>query len=153
MEPLFIGMPNVERKFRVKQPDGALWGEIICGGPCKDDYARIFIYHQVPGERYVKLQGAAIRSFQAAEEALGFKILLTGSGWRSCALQTSLYRSDTSRYANPKSTGHTRGLAIDVSTAQSATKQAAIKKALLARHWHQSRPVDEPWHYSFGIQV
>lgn len=153
MNPLYLGMPPTERKYRVKRANGKSWGEIVCGGPCNDDYARIEIYHQIPGQAYVKLQAAALRSFKDAEDAINGKILLTGSGWRACSTQSALYRSDPSRYANPNTTGHTRGLAIDVSMNQSLTKLKAIKKALLWRHWHQSRPDDEPWHYSFGIQV
>ena len=152
-EPLYYGMPPVEKRFRVPKPNGGTWGEIICGGPCKDDYARIQIYNQIPGQRYIKLQAAAVRSLQAAEAASGYKILITGSGWRSCELQAQLYKSDPNRFAHPDKTAHTRGLAIDVDMTQSLTRRKAIHRALLHRHWHQSRPDDEPWHYSFGIQV
>jgi hypothetical protein len=149
LAPLYIGMPPTAREFRVPKPAEGFWGMIICGGSCYDDYDRIEIYHQTP-DRIVKLQRAALRSFKAAEEALGFPILLTGS-WRPCSLQAELYRSDPNRFAHPDSTAHCRGLAIDVSTAQSQAKQDKIRKALLFRHWHQSRPDDEPWHYSKGI--
>jgi hypothetical protein len=149
---VYVGMPSVERRFRVRKSDEKFWGEIICGGPCEDSYARIDIYNQIPGQRFVKLQAAALRSFRAAELALGHKIFLTGS-WRSCSLQASLYRSDPSRFANPNTTAHCRGLAIDVSTDQSQTRLKNIHRALAWRGWHQSRPDDEPWHWSFGIQV
>jgi hypothetical protein len=153
LAPLYTGMPPVSREFRVPKPVEGFWGMIVCGGSCYDAYDRIEIYHQVPGQRYVKLQRAALRSFEAAEEALGFDILLTGSGWRSCASQAELYRDDPNRFAHPDSTAHCRGLAIDVSTTQSQAKLAKIRKALAYRHWHQSRPVDEPWHHSFAVAV
>jgi hypothetical protein len=43
---------------------------------------------------------------------------------------------------------HCQALAIDVST--SLLNQDQIRRALLKRGWTQSRPDDEPWHYSFG---
>ncbi len=150
--PLYDGMPPTEREFTVPKPVEGRWGRIICGGTCRDDYARIEIYHQVPGVRYVKLQRAALHSFQAAEQVLGFPILLTGVAWRSCAVQRSLWLSDKARYAHPDVTAHTRGLAIDVDQGQSAVRLAKIHKALIYRHWHQSRP-DEPHHLSFGIET
>lgn len=150
--PLYIGMPSVQREFTVPKPVDGIWGRILCGGACEDDYGRIELYKQTP-QRFIKLQRAALKSFQAAEDALGFKILITGSGWRSCSLQRELWWSDKGRFAHPDTTGHTRGLCIDVDQNQSPTRRRAIDKALAYRHWHQSRPIDEPWHYSFGIQV
>jgi hypothetical protein len=158
MKPVYEGMPSLDRRFEVPKAGGGTWGTIRCGGPCKDDYARIDIYHQVPGTRFVKLQKAALDSFRSAEVAVGGGggkiglIFLTGS-WRSCSLQAELYRSDTHRFAPPESTAHCRGLAIDVSQNQDPKKLAAIDEELLQRAWHKARPDDEPWHYSFGIEV
>ena len=150
--PLYVGMPPTEREFVVPRPvDPKPWGKIICGGACRDDYSRIEIYHQ-DAQHYVKLQRAALRSLQAAEDAIGDKIWLTGS-WRSCSLQSELYASDSHRYAAPSTTAHCRGLAIDVSQNQTKGKLDKIHKALTYRHWHQARPTDEPWHYSLGVQV
>lgn len=145
--PVWEGMPPTDRTFTVEP-----WGQIRCGGPCKDDYDRIEIYHQVPGQRYVKLQKAALESFKAAERAVGAKIYLTGS-WRSCATQAALYATDQSRFAAPSATAHCRGLAIDVDMNQSARKREQIHKALRWRDWHQSRPDDEPWHWSMGVKT
>jgi len=118
-------------------------------GPCKDNYTNIKLFHTGNGQT-VKLQAPALISYQeAAKKVKG--IPLTGS-WRSCKYQTELYASDSSRYANPAGTGHTRGLCIDVSTAQSAYKLTRIHRALLARDWHQARS-DEPWHYSFHVSL
>jgi hypothetical protein len=150
--PVFVGMPAAERTFTVPKAGGGSWGRIICGGRCQDNYARIVIYNQPPaGGAPVKLQKAPMDSFRAAEADVGFVIALTGS-WRSCAYQRELYNDDPSRYAHPDTTAHCRGLAIDVSQSLSLTRRAAIHKALTSRGWHQAR-ADEPWHYSFGIQV
>lgn len=146
MPPKYDGMPPTDRTYDVGR-----WGEIRCGGPCRDDYGRIVIYHQSPA-RYVKLQKAAIESLKDAEQDVRQKIWVTGS-WRSCSLQRQLRASDPSRFADPNETAHTRGLAIDVSQNQTGSDLRAIHKALISRWWFQARPSDEPWHYSFGIQV
>jgi hypothetical protein len=131
------------------------YGVIHSGGACVDDYANLRLYDQPPaGGSPVKLQGPAMRAFKAAEVRYGKRtgrkwraIPLTGS-WRSCAYQAELYRKDSKRYASPNGTLHTRGLAIDVSTA--APNQVMIRAALKAEGWVQARS-DEPWHYAFVI--
>ena len=121
------------------------WGVVRRSSVCKDDWGNI---RSIPRVGYtLKLQRPALRSFRAAERALGREIKLTGS-WRSCAYQMTKYHSDPNRFAHPNVTLHTQGLAIDVSTAQGG--QDKIRRALKRRGWSQSRPDDEPWHYSFG---
>lgn len=142
--PVYEGMPQTNRVFNVGK-----WGEIRCGGPCKDDYGRLVVVHR--NGDVIRLQKAALEAFQAAQKAVGNRITLTGS-FRSCSYQTALYRSDSGRFADPDTSAHCRGLAIDVSTNQGSRDLAAIHKALLARDWHQARPTDEPWHFSFGIK-
>lgn len=148
----FVGMPAHDTQFEVMRWGGKSWGVIRCGGECRDDYRRITIAHSKDGAATVKLQQAAVESFLAASADVGHFIHCTGS-WRACADQARYYASDRVRYAPPNATAHTRGLAIDVTTAYPAAQQVAIREALLKRHWHQARPDDEPWHYSFGIQV
>lgn len=143
--PVFVGMPPTDRVFTVNP-----WGRIRCGGLCKDNYARIRHYHH--DGQVVTLQQAALASFREAEDACGFPLVVTGS-IRSCSQQTALWRSDPARFAPPNITAHCRGLAIDVSQAQAKVKLAKVNRALRARGWHQARPIDEPWHYSFGIDV
>ena len=135
---------------------------------CQDNYPNIVLYHQPPaGSKTVKLQAAAIRAFKNAEDRIQSRrirnlnspredpkfrpIELTGS-WRSCAYQAELYASDPNRYAPPNRTGHTRGLAIDVSQAQSARRLRKIRRALEAEGWHYAR-TDEPWHASFYLSL
>jgi LAS superfamily LD-carboxypeptidase LdcB len=153
-DPVFIGMPPIDTKFLVfrtgTQDPKDVWGEIRCGGPCKDDYGRIKVHVQ-DAQHFLKLQQAAIESIQAAEAKLHFSIICTGS-WRSCSTAHALFAQDPQRYAPPDKGAHMRGLAIDVNQLLPKLKLAAIDKALLARGWHQARS-DEPWHYSFGIQV
>lgn len=148
--PVYIGMPTTDRTFDVPKAAKGIWGNIRCGGPCRDDYARIRVYHQTPA-RFIQLQRAALDSFKTAEEALGFKIWLTGS-LRECSVQTRLYNSDHTRYAVPSSSAHCRGLAIDVSQNMTPKQLKQVHDVLTPRAWHQARS-DEPWHYSFGIQV
>ena len=144
-EPVYVGMPNIDRRFDVGH-----WGEIRCGGRCRDDYGRLETVHQ--DGRVITLQRAALDSFKSAEKEVGGLIRLTGA-FRACSYQTALYRSDSGRFANPDTSAHCRGLAIDVSTNQAADKLKRIRATLMERHWHQARPTDEPWHYSFGLQV
>ena len=118
-------------------------------GKCRDDYVNLVLWHTNGGVT-VKLQKPAMDSFRVASIKVK-GIPLTGS-WRSCAYQTQLYASDPNRYAAPNGTGHTRGLCIDVSTAQSALKLRRIHKALTAGDWHQARS-DESWHWSYHVSV
>lgn len=117
---------------------------------CKDDYRNIVLFEQGGGV-VIKLQAPAMASFRACSQKLGFPILVTGT-WRACSYQAQLYARDSKRYADPRITAHCKGLAIDVSQAQSASRLAKIHKALLANGWHQVRS-DEPWHYSYGVTV
>jgi hypothetical protein len=84
-------------------------------------------------------------------------IFLTGS-IRSCATAQMLYFSKenqdrirttgSSRYARPEATVHPHGLAIDVHTGY---LNSTIRGILLGHGWKQSRPEDEPWHFSFYL--
>lgn len=132
-------------------------------GLCHDDYPNIHTADQDRNQGLVKLQDPAMRSFHACERRL-FVVLhplkarmkkykhrvitihVTGS-WRSCALQTQLWRDDPQRFADPATTLHPRGLAIDVNTGM--RWQRLIRRILLSHGWNQSRPDDEPWHFSY----
>lgn len=157
MNPVYVGMPPTDQKFEVRyggHPEIEV-KEIRCGGPCKDDYGRIIPFQNRNGQ-ILKLQKAAALSLEHVETHLKYAVVVTGA-WRSCDAQKDYYNSDPpdsfNRYAPPDKTAHTRGLAIDVSTALPLWKRKRIKSKLLAHGWFQARPVDEPWHFSFGIQV
>lgn len=148
--PLYKGMPPRDVVYTVPRAGAHRWGRIRCGGACNDHYARLETRHLGDG-RVVTLQRAAMDSYLSAARHVGASITLTGS-FRSCSQQTSLYRQDPARFANPNTTAHCRGLAIDVSTELSVTRLRKIHAALVRRDWYQARS-DEPWHYSFGIEV
>lgn len=86
-------------------------------------------------------------------------IPLTGS-LRTCEQQARLYAlngkdgNPPNRYAPPTVGVHTHGLAIDVHTGWLAALfrvGVSIRRVLSRRGWNQSRPDDEPWHFSFGV--
>lgn len=155
------------------------YGYIRYGGPCRDDYRNMVTYDATPqGSGLVlTLQRPAMQALLAARVRYakrsgwskqriarntvkikglgtvpeGRPIIMTPGTNRSCETQARLYASDRSRYASPAITGHTRGLALDVSTAQA--NQDIIKACLRAEGWTQTRPGDEPWHWSYGVTI
>lgn len=151
----------VERK--IETPNGP----IFYGGPCKDDYPNMEDFDGAGDHLILTLQRPAMKAFKAAQDRYGKRmgwsrskrernpdgkpiIVLPGTN-RSCSTQTRLYASDPNRYAKPEITGHTRGLAIDVSRAQGNLD--IIHACLKAEGWTQTRPDDEPWHYSYGVTI
>lgn len=110
----------------------------------------------------VVLQGPALRSFKEAEEAATprrmkrkgkvLPILLTGVGYRSYALQKSLYENSDQpgRYADPDGSLHCEGLAIDIHSGQSYLRRKRIAWHLKKRGWHYGVS-GEPWHASFRL--
>jgi hypothetical protein len=134
------------------------YGTIYRADGCKDDYANMVTRPDVrQGGRvrpytHMTLQKPAMDSIRAVEKDLGGpwqveRIRVTGS-IRTCELQSALYASNHTRYAHPSKTLHTHGLAIDVHT---GFLNERVRKSLLAHGWHQSRPDDEPWHFSFRL--
>ena len=134
------------------------YGPIHGGGPCRDDYNNIELYDQ--GEKgwpVLKLQRPAIKSLKEVEERWAKltrpwkkrrHVRVTGT-WRSCAYQKELYESDNNRYAPPDKTLHTRGLAIDIHTG--FLPDVLLFRILRNHGWYQTRPADEPWHWSFRL--
>lgn len=112
--------------------------------------------------RHVVLQGPALRAFKAAEQRITPKylkrkgkvrhILLTGVGYRSYALQKSLYENSDQpgRYADPDGSLHVEALAVDIDSGQSTFRRTQIRKALEAEGWHYAVS-GEPWHASFRL--
>jgi hypothetical protein len=132
------------------------YGRVFHSTTCKDDFKNIKTRPPFDGEPNtgVTLQASALRSLRAVERSLGgpFKprhIRVTGS-IRSCEQQYALWRTDPGRFAHPDTTLHTQGLAIDVYNTPDSLNNK-VRKALLAHGWHQSRPDDEPWHFSFRL--
>lgn len=143
------------RQRSIKTPRGIVY----YGGACRDHYPNFETYDQPGNHTVLTLQRPAMKAFRAAEERYQAKtnkskfiLVLSGTN-RSCATQTALYRSDTSRYAPPQYTGHTRGLAIDVDQRQGLANLRMIYTALLNEGWKKARPTDEPWHLSYWVSI
>lgn len=144
-------------------------GPIRYGGPCRDDYPNFETYAQGGGNTVLTLQRPAMRAFKDAQATYakashwtkkrreknpdGKAIKVLPGTNRSCATQSALFKSDPGRYADPKITGHTRGLAIDVDQSQGWLALRRIRRALRLAGWTQTRPDDEPWHYSYGVTI
>jgi hypothetical protein len=135
-------------------------------GGCKDNWDNIITatiggQYSIGSETYT-LQKPAVDSLRWVASEIGqwgpfrFRkrvVLVTGT-IRTCERQAALYASDPSRYAPPSVGLHTQGLAIDVDmnwyTALSDKLKGRFRTAMRAAGWTQSRPTDEPWHWSFG---
>lgn len=140
----------------IKTPNGI----IRYGGPCCDTYPNMETYDQGGGHTILVLQRPAMKAFKAAEVRYGKRtkrpsgqrdILVSVGTNRTCATQTALYRKDSRRYADPRITGHTRGLAIDLRTDQPNFE--LIRSLLRLEGWKQTRPEDEPWHMSYFVTI
>jgi len=132
------------------------YGTVFHSTTCKDDHPNMVTREDFDKEPFtgMTLQQPALRALRAAERTLGHiwkpeHIRVTGS-IRSCEQQRGLWLSDKSRFASPDTTLHTQGLAIDVHTGHLNDR---VRKALLAHGWKQSRPDDEPWHFSFKLRA
>lgn len=137
------------------------FGVVFHSDSCKDDWKNIRTTVRkrgLPGNRKevpfttLTLQGPAIDSIRAVEKELSrpwkaFYVRATGT-IRTCEQQMALWLSDKERFAHPNSTLHTQGLAIDIHT---SFLDERLRKSMLAHGWHQSRPDDEPWHFSFRL--
>lgn len=153
------------------------YGYVHYGNGCEDSYPNMVVYDASPrGHGLVlTLQRPAMRALLAAQVRyakrsgwtkvrierntvkVGGKVYLEGRPIiilpgtnRTCETQAALYRSDSSRYARPEITGHTRGIAIDRSNAQPNLK--VIDECLFAEGWRRVRS-DETWHWSFGYVI
>ncbi len=137
------------------------YGTVFHRSTCKDDWANIRTRStrrrfkgngsEIPFTQ-LTLQGPALESIKAIEKDISGPFVrqyvrATGT-IRTCEQQMQLWLSDKNRFAHPNSTLHTQGLAIDVHTDFLTEK---LRKSFLAHGWHQSRPDDEPWHFSFRL--
>jgi hypothetical protein len=131
-------------------------------GPFKDfPYDNVKTWTQT-ATRTITLQGPALRAFRAAEErywdgltkrekrkAGGRHIFITGHGYRSYALQKSLWDTDHQRFADPDLSNHVEAIAVDLDTGMPFFDKA--KRALEEEGFHFA--VDgEPWHGSFRLE-
>lgn len=137
------------------------YGTVFRADRCKDDYGTLrtsgwYRRKGIPFKKravYVTLQKPALDAFRRAEDVLGFQIFTTGSH-RTCEFQAAKYREDPKRFAHPNEGVHTQGLAIDVDSGQLDKRGKdgrTVREVLRAVGWKQSRPEDEPWHFSWGV--
>lgn len=127
-------------------------------GGCKDDWKTIATsryYRKTSGlirrrlrRVPITMQKPALDALRRAEERAGTEITVTGSS-RSCEFQAALHARDSARYAAPSVGLHCQALAIDQNM-ENQTHSPETKEALLHVGFTQSRPSDEPWHWSFG---
>ena len=136
---------------------GTRYGDVFRSSVCKDDFSNMItktVKRRGKGGYSVRytLQKPAVTSLRAVARELGgpfrqMPVKVTGTS-RTCEYQAALYAKDPHRYASPNGTLHTQGLAIDVDM-NFLAKFPQTKRLLLEHGWHQSRPDDEPWHFSF----
>ncbi len=74
--------------------------------------------------------------------------------YRSFAIQAqAASRGETingkPRFADPNKGLHVVGLAFDI---HSDFNNADVYQAFREDGWHQTRPIDEPWHWSYGVR-
>jgi hypothetical protein len=132
------------RSVHSEHPYGPIYP---CVGPCKDDYPNMVIRHNAGGQIF-KMQEPAADAYAEAERINGRPIRITGEAWRSCSQQSALWRSDPGRFANPDTSRHCRGLAMDVYYS-SENLTAKARDALISVGY--SFPVSgEPWHCCYG---
>lgn len=69
--------------------------------------------------------------------------------YRDYATQAAGYAENPNRFANPDKGLHVVGLAFDIHSQYNNPKTWA---AFLSEGWHQTRPIDESWHWSYGVR-
>jgi len=122
----------------------------------------------LPGFKYTKsagdvvLQGPALRAFREAEriatpkrlrkKGLITPIILTGVGYRSYGLQSSLYYGPDNvggRYADPDGSLHCEALAVDINTGFLGLLAGIRARKALVSEGFRFAVSGEPWHASF----
>ena len=122
------------------------FGTVFRSDRCKDDYKNLVTWGRAA--KRATLQRPAMLTYKAAQLVTGgFRI--TGS-LRTCEFQRDKFKEDPDRFAHPNVGVHTQGLAIDVHTGD---LNGLIRRTLLLLGWKQTRPDDEPWHFSFRVKA
>lgn len=101
------------------------------------------------GQAGQRLTAPAASAFKNAENRFGQQIWVTDS-YRDWATQERGFRSNPNRFVAPQYSAHVRGEAIDVDSSRHNLADPQLKSALTGAGFCQSRPSDEPWHYSFN---
>lgn len=104
-----------------------------------------------------KLDVDAAASKARIDQKLGYVVPASscGDAYRSYADQAAAHASGElmpdgkPRFADPNKGLHVVGLAFDIN---SAYLKPEVFAAFKAEGWHQTRPVVEPWHFSYGVR-
>ncbi len=69
--------------------------------------------------------------------------------YRPISTQAEGYARDPNRFAHPSKGLHVVGLAFDI---HADFNTPDVYQAFREDGWHQTRPIDEPWHWSYGVR-
>lgn len=105
----------------------------------------------VPIQPHGQLDIAAAASKSRIDQALGYVVppASVNDAYRPYAVQAAGYARDSNRFANPNKGLHVVGLAFDI---HSDYNKPEVYEAFRKEGWHQTRPIDEPWHWSYGVR-
>lgn len=105
----------------------------------------------VPIQPHGQLDKAAAASKARIDRKLGYVVppASANDAYRPYATQAAGYARDPERYANPNKGLHVVGLAFDI---HSDFNTPEVYNAFRQEGWHQTRPGDEPWHWSYGVR-
>lgn len=110
----------------------------------------------VPIQPYGQLDKAAAASKARIDAKLGYPVPASSANdaYRPYSVQAAGYASGDTiggkpRYASPEKGLHVVGLAFDI---HADYNKPEVYEAFRQEGWHQTRPVDEPWHWSYGVR-
>lgn len=69
--------------------------------------------------------------------------------YRPINIQAQGHANNPGRFADPNKGLHVVGLAFDI---HSDYNNSEVYQAFREEGWHQTRPLDERWHWSFGVR-
>jgi hypothetical protein len=93
-----------------------------------------------------QLRADAAAAFARVEKRVGRTVFVTDS-FRTYAQQADLYKRKPNLAAKPGTSGHEKGICVDIVEMQSND----IKNAFTAEDWHQFNRAKEPWHWSYHV--
>lgn len=105
----------------------------------------------VPIQPHGQLDMAAAASKARIDKKLGYVVPPASvyDAYRPYSTQAAGYARDPERYANPNKGLHVVGLAFDI---HSDYNKPEVYQAFREEGWHQTRPIDEPFHWSYGVR-
>lgn len=95
-----------------------------------------------------QLARPAARSLRGILQDLGLQGSDVGGGYRSPAEQVAIHNAKPGLAADPGSSYHQEGLAIDLAA---ALQNKRFEQAMAQSGWNRFSPGGEPWHWSYGV--